>query len=236
MSLADRMKILIVGAAGSVGTTLIKGMCDRYAMRGFDLHPAHDLDDTIIGDVGSYKDILQATEGMDAVIHLATGEQSWDGILHSNIVGTYNVFEAARECSVRRVAFASRAGLLSPYPRDIQRTIGMPTRPESYYSVSKAFGESLGYMYSARHDMEIVCVRIGNFSKARPEPQHPHQLGHRDAVHLFERAVVHPRVRFEIVFGVSDSDWPLYDLDHGRDAIGYNPKQRSVVPLEDRDE
>ena len=232
----EKPNVLIIGAAGAVGTTLVDGLSDRYALRGFDLHPAPGLEDTVIGDVGSYEDVLKATGRMDAVIHLATGEQSWDGILHSNIVGTYNVFEAARECNVRRVTFASRAGLLSPYPKDIQRTIGMPTRPESYYSVSKAFGESLGYMYSARHNMEIVCVRIGNFSKARPAPQHPHQLGHKDAVHLFERAIIHPGVRFEVVFGVSDSDWPLYDFDHGRNAIGYNPQQRSEVPVEERDQ
>ena len=36
--------------------------------------------------------------------------------------------------------------------------------------------------------------------------------------------------RHERVFGVSDSNWPLYDIEHGRNAIGYNPKDKSVVP------
>ncbi|HIM55802.1 MAG TPA: hypothetical protein EYM39_03775, partial [Candidatus Latescibacteria bacterium] len=52
--------------------------------------------------------------------------------------------------------------------------------------------------------------------------------------YFFEQAITHPCVKFEVVFGVSDSDWPLYDLDHGRRAIGYYPQDRSHVPLQER--
>ena len=38
-----------------------------------------------------------------------------------------------------------------------------------------------------------------------------------------------------VAFGVSDSDWPLYDLEHGRQAIGYDPQDRSEVPEDQRD-
>jgi hypothetical protein len=61
---------------------------------------------------------------------------------------------------------------------------------------------------------------------------HPHQLSNADCVNVFERAVIHPGVRFEIVFGVSASTWPLYDLDHGRRVIGYEPQDKSIVPPE----
>ena len=105
------------------------------------------------------------------------------------------------------------------------RTTDLPVRPESYYSVSKAFGENLGYMYTVRFDMEVVCVRLSNLQMDRPEPSHPHHLGHRDCVRLFEQAVTWPGVKFEIVFGVSGSRIPLYDLGHGRNAIGYYPEQ-----------
>jgi hypothetical protein len=42
-------------------------------------------------------------------------------------------------------------------------------------------------------------------------------------------------VKFETVFGVSDSDWPLYDLEHGRRVIGYCPQDRSHVPEDERE-
>jgi uronate dehydrogenase len=231
------MKILMTGAAGKVGTTLVNGLRDRHTIRGFDLRHTPELDDSIVGNVSDLDAVLAAMEGMDAVIHLGAipgGAGLWEDILPSNFVGTYNIFEAARQCEVRRVAFASRAGLLGPYPREVQRTVEMLPRPTSYYSVSKAYGESLGYMYSERFEMEIVCVRIGNFNADRDQPEHPHHLSHGDAVRVFEQAVTHPGVRFEIVFGVSNSNWPLYDVDHGRNAIGYHPQDFSEVPENER--
>ena len=230
------MRVLITGAAGAIGSVLAAGLKELHEVRGFDTADMPDLDDTFIGDIGDLDLVVAASEGMDAVIHLVNvpgGE--FEHSLQS-MVGTYNVFEAAMRNSVKRVAYASRAGMLpsSFYPRTIQRTMEMLPRPESYYTISKVFGESIGYMYSARFDMEVVAVRIGNFNRDRDLPAHPHHLSHGDCIRLFEQAITHPGVKFEVVFGVSDSDWPLYDLDHGRRVIGYYPRDRSVVPLEER--
>ena len=54
-----------------------------------------------------------------------------------------------------------------------------------------------------------------------------------DCLRVFEQALVHPGLSFAVVFGVSDSNWPLYDLEHGRQTIGYYPQDCSFVP-EDR--
>ena len=234
--MAEQMKILITGAAGQVGTQLIKGMKDRYQLRGLDREPVPDLEDAIAGDVGDFATMLKATEGMDAAIHLTGIDNQWEGVLHTNLIGTYNLLEAARVNGVKRIAYASRAGVLpqSFYPRTIQRTMEMLPKPESYYTISKVFGESIAYMYSTRFDMEAVSIRIGNFKIDRDQPEHPHHLSHGDCVRVFEQAITHPGVEFEVVFGVSDSDWPLYDLDHGRKAIGYYPLDRSQVAEEER--
>ena len=230
------MKVLITGAAGVIGTVLAKGLRERHELRGFDNQEMPGMSDAVVGDIGDFDQVKAATEGMDAVIHLVNvpGGQ-WEHSLQS-MIGTYNVFEAAHQCSVRRVAYASRGGILprSFYPRTIQRTADMLPKPDSYYTISKVFGESIGYMYSARFDMESVSVRIGNFKADRDQPEHPHQLSHGDCVRVFEQAITHPGVKYEAVFGVSDSDWPLYDLDHGRKVIGYHPQDRSHVPEEDR--
>ncbi len=224
------MHLLITGAAGRIGAILVHGLRDRHTIRGYDRETMPELNDTVSGETTDLGSLLRATEGVDAIIHLAgnpSGGAPWEDILNSNIIGTYNLFEAARQNGVKRIAFASRAGLLSPYPQDMTRTIDLPPRPESYYSVSKVFGEALGYMYSARHGLEVVCVRIGNFKAERDQPEHPHHLSHSDMVSVFERAVTHPDISFEIVFGVSDSSWHLYDLEHGEQAIGYVPQDRS---------
>lgn len=231
------MRVLITGSAGVIGTTLVEGMKDRHQLRGFDRVATSGLDDAVVGDIGDFDLVEKATRDMEAVIHLVNvpgGE--WEHSLQS-MVGTYNVLEGARRNGVRRAVYASRGGVQPSafYPRSIQRTVDLPTKPDSYYSVSKVFGEGLGYMYSARFDMEVVAVRIGNFKRERDRPEHPHQLSHGDCVRCFEQAITHPDVRFEIVYGVSDSNWPLYDLEHGRQVIGYDPQDRSEVAEEDRD-
>ena len=225
--MAEKMNVLITGAAGAIGSTLARGMNDRYNLRGLDREPMPDLEDAVIGDVADFDTMLEVTQGMDAVIHLTGIDHEWEGVLQSNLIGTYNMFEASVRNGVRRVAYASRAGVLGPYPRRLHRTVDMMPKPVGLYTVSKVFGEAMGYSYSSRHDIEFVGVRIGNFNANRPLPADPHHLGHGDAVRVFERAIIHPNVEYEVVFGVSDSNWPLYDLDHGRRVIGYYPQDYS---------
>ena len=228
------MRILVTGAAGAVGSCVASGLSHRHDVRGFDRVPMPDLEDTIVGNLTDFDTVLTATAGMEAVIHLggSPGEQPWEEISQNNYAGTYNVFEASSRSGVRRLAFASRAGLLK-YPKEMTRTMDMLPQPHSLYDISKVFGESLGYMYSRSGDMGVVSVRIGNFNRERDLPEHPHQLSHGDAVRVFEQAVIHPGVEYEVVFGVSDSNWPLYDLEHGRRVIGYDPQDRSEVPEEE---
>ena len=237
LSAAPPRRVLITGAAGRVGQVLVNGLRDRYQIRGFDQVDMPDLRDRIVARVSDYDACLRATQGMDAVIHLAgvpTGSAPWQEVLQANFDGTHNIMAAAQQNGVRRIAYASRAGILGPYPKDQQRTVGMIPRPQSFYTMSKVFGESLGHTYAWRHGMRFTSVRIGNFKLERDQPEHPHQLGHADNVRLFEAALTHEGSAYEVVFGVSDSDWPLYDLDHGRQAIGYDPQQCSHVPQGDR--
>ncbi len=219
------------GAAGMVGTILVNGMKGRHELHGFDRVSMPLLENATVGDIADFDAVLKATDGMDAIIHLAGGDHEWDRCVN-NIDGTYKVLEAARRNNVRRLAYASRTGLLTAayYPISVKRDIDMIPRPDNYYSLTKVFGESLGYMYHALFGMQFVAVRIGNCKPERPLPRDPHQISHRDAVRIFEQAITYPWVKFEVVFGVSDSNWPRYDVDHGRRAIGYHPQDRSYVP------
>ena len=69
--MVEQMKILITGAAGAIGSTLVKGLKDKYQLRGLDLTPMPDLDDTITGDIADVDTVSNTIEGMDTVIHLA---------------------------------------------------------------------------------------------------------------------------------------------------------------------
>jgi uronate dehydrogenase len=226
------MRVLVTGAAGRVGAIVARGLAERHQVRGHDRLPMPELADSVVSDLDDFAAVLTAVKDMDAIVHLGglAGGDNWDALLQSNFVGTYHVFEAARQLGVKRIAYASRAGVLSPYPKSQTRTVDMVARPIGHYTVSKVFGEALAHSYAHQHDMEIVCVRIGNFNVERDQPTHPHHLSHGDCVRVFEQAITHPGIRYEVVFGVSASNWPLYDMEHGKRAIGYEPQDVAEVP------
>ena len=98
------------------------------------------------------------------------------------------------------------------------------TPPVGFYTISTVFGESIAYSYAREHDMGCVCVRISTL--ICPETS---SISHGDCLRVFEQTLVHLNVTFAVVFGVSDSNRPLYDLEHGRESIGYYPQDRSFV-------
>lgn len=225
------MRVLITGSAGQIGQHLITHFKDRYEIRGIDVKPTPQIADYVVASVTDWDAVNYASRDVDATIHLSNVGGEWEQALQS-MVGTRHIFEAAREHGVGRVVFASRGGVYpsSYYPRSITRTADLPTRPDSYYTITKVFGEAMGDMFSARYGIGVVSVRIGNFSKDRPTPTHPHQLSHDDCVRVFESALTAKDIGHERVFGVSDSNWPLYDIEHGRRSVGYDPRDRSDVP------
>jgi hypothetical protein len=71
--------------------------------------------------------------------------------------------------------------------------------------------------------MEVVAVRIGNFDPERTQVDHPHQLSSADCVRVFDAAITYPGVKFEIVFGVSDSTWYVRALAAAAAAAAARP-------------
>jgi uronate dehydrogenase len=225
-----RKRFLITGAAGQIGSILAAGFRNRYDVRGFDRLPMPELPDAIVGDVADMEAVMKAAEGMDGIAHLAAGAgaaSAWERVLPSNIVGMYNVLEAARLQGVKRVAFASTSQVTTGYPTDERITWDMLPRPVNYYAVSKVFGEMLGYMYSREHGVEFVSIRIGTFYRGGVIPAEHKPIGKylspRDAVQLFELALTRPGVEFEIVSGMSKNPRCRFDLDHAREVLGYEP-------------
>lgn len=229
------MKVLITGAAGSVGTVLSKGLRERHILRGLDRQPMPELEDKVVGNIADFDTVLGAAQGMDGIVHLATymgNGDDWEDFSTSTLTGTYNVFEAARRQGVRRVAFASTIGFDWPDFEPGLRTPDMPIHPSFFYRLGKLYGQQLGYMYAHRHGLEVVCVRIGGFE---PEPKRPTghaELSSLDTVRVFECALIHPGVSYEVVFGVSAQAAPGFDLDSGRNGIGYEPLDLSEYPQE----
>jgi len=225
-------KILITGAAGDVGGHLRRELAGRYALRLSDIRPVADLADGeefIRGDCASLRDMLKVTKGVDAIVHLGgfSVEGDWDTILRANIVGTHNVFEAARRNGVRRMVFATSNHAVGFYDRDETIDHRVYPRPDSRYGVSKVFGEALGSLYADKYGMEVVCMRIGNVN---PKPMDKRRLSiwlsPRDLAQLVSIAIDRPGIRFEIVYGVSGNRRSWYD-NANAERLGYAPQDDS---------
>ena len=231
-------KILITGAAGDVGSHLRRELAGRYELRLSDIRPVRNLapgEEFVRGDCASLQDMLRATKGVAAVVHLGgfSVEGPWEVILRANIVGTYNVFEAARRNGARRLVFATSNHAAGFYRRDETIDHRVYPKPDSRYGVSKVFGEALGSLYADKYAMEVVCIRIGNLA---PRPVDKRRLSiwisPRDLAQLVGIAIDRPDIHFEIVYGVSGNKRSWYDNSNA-ERLGYRPQDDSEPRAEE---
>ena len=115
-------RILMTGASGGIGTSLRKLLPPIYPdLLLSDVKAPADLGAHEKFKAAELSDLAQVEaicEGVDGILHFGgySVEGPWDSILQSNIIGCYNLFEAARRKGVKRVVFASSnhaVGLLS---------------------------------------------------------------------------------------------------------------------------
>jgi uronate dehydrogenase len=226
-------RVLLTGAAGNVGRALRAGLRGRYALlRLADVapqEPAGPGEDLVAFDLNDRAATQAAMEGIEGVVHLGAipHEAPFDDILEGNIATAYSVFEGARRAGVRRVVFASSAHVVGFYPRG--QTLGPddPVRPDTFYGVSKAFGEALGRLYADKYGLEVVCLRIGSFAE---RPTTPRQLSiwlsPRDCIQLVRRCLDAPAVGFLIVYGVSANTRSWWK-DDAAASLGYQPQDNA---------
>ncbi|MFD0341479.1 NAD-dependent epimerase/dehydratase family protein [Streptomyces sp. NPDC127117] len=226
--------VLLTGAAGGLGT-LMRGLLPAYGyeLRLLDVVPVEGEPDAVSADLGDREALREAVRGVDAIVHLAgiSLEAGFDKILRANIEGTYNLYEAAREEGVRRIVFASSNHVLGytprPLPGDPLIPVGAPRRPDTFYGLSKSFGEDLAQLYWDRHGMETVSVRIGS---CFPEPTSVRMLSvwmsPADGARLFHAALTAEDVRHTVVHGSSDNTRLWWDLTTAR-SLGYEPQDDS---------
>jgi uronate dehydrogenase len=223
-------RILITGAAGRIGRTLREGLAGRYRLlRLLDIAPLGEAaagEEVVRADIGDLAAMEATLDSIDCVVHLAgiPEEDVWEKILPANIIGTYNVFEAARRRGARRIVFASTNHVVGFHPRERRLDENVMPRPDTRYGASKAFGEALGRLYADKHGMSVACMRIGSF---QPRPQDERQLSTwispRDTVELVRCCIETPEYHLLIVYGVSnnrDRRW----FDTASRKIGYAPQ------------
>jgi uronate dehydrogenase len=223
-------RVLVTGAAGLIGRTVCPGLNARgWSVRGLDkvsLDGVGGLDDAVVADVQDAEMLARVMDGVAGVVHLAgiATEAAFADILASNIDGTYQVLEAARRAGVRRFVYASSNHAVGYTPRgDGPVGTDVPIRPDTYYGVSKAFGEALGRMYADRYGTEFVALRIGSCIAEPTTHRHlATWLSLPDCVRLVHASLTAPDVDFAVAYGISANTRAWWDLSSAR-ALGYLP-------------
>lgn len=166
------MKIVITGATGNVGTSLIQSMAtDRridsivgVARRKPDIHMAKTT--WIAADVAE-ADLVALFEGADAVVHLAwliQPSRRLDLLQRTNLDGSRRVFQAVAEAHVPILTYASSVGTYSPGPKDRPVAEDWPTSgvSTSTYSRHKSEVEAMLDEFEREHpDVSVSRLRPG---------------------------------------------------------------------------
>ena len=202
----------------------------------------------VLSDLSDVDLLANAFEGVETVVHMAADAGSgggWPSLLPNNVIGTYNILEASRRACVKRVVAASTIQVSTgnrreaPYnliggdrchelPEDLPMVRSdWPARPTNIYAATKVWGEAMARTYADVHGLSCLCIRIG-WVNGKNHPENPARgsfwCSQRDIVQLVERCVNAPEdLRFDVFYGVSDSQYRWVDIDHAREAVGYEP-------------
>jgi nucleoside-diphosphate-sugar epimerase len=212
---------------------------DGWRVRGFDLVPSPGADESITGDITDSKAIRRAMEGAGALVHLAAVPDDDDfmtKLLPANIIGVYQVMEAARAAGVKRLILGSSGQVVwwqrfsGPLP------IGpdVPVTPRAWYAAAKVFLEAAGRSYAELYGHSVLAVRLGWCPRTREHAEELAQtewgpdvyLSPGDAGRFFARAVAAPRsIRFAVVYAMSRARGKQYhDMAGAKELLGYEPQ------------
>ena len=170
----DKPKVLITGATGQIGRTLMEDL-KRRLRSDRDFRSAQDDDRFVVLKYDNLDDVVDAFSGHDAVVHMHAkanhDTDEFDPYLVPNIIDVYKTYEAARLAKVRRVVFASSNHATGWYELVGDRCDAESVfRPDSFYGAAKVWGEALGRYYSDRFGLEVVCLRIGSYQYRQKPP------------------------------------------------------------------
>lgn len=182
-------RALVTGGAGFIGSHLAEALvskgCQVVVLDNFvtghrsNLEAVAQTVELIEGDIRDFKTVRQATEGCEAVFHLAamvSVPQTIEQPLESaavNDIGTMHVLEAARSGGVASLVFASSSAVYGDDP-DLPKSEEMIPKPLSPYAVQKISGEYYTRLYHQLYGMQTTSLRFFNVYGPKQDPSSPY--------------------------------------------------------------
>lgn len=252
----------MTGSAGRVGRAAVAELVARgHTVVGFDVRPTpgvpHEL--SVVATLTDVMMLRTAVTGADAIIHLAAtpddakfprgtppddGDNFVSELVPNNVVGPYQVMEAARVLKIPRVILASTGQVIDGHLRDgnIPVTPESAPRPRYLYACTKVFLEALGQVYAVQHGVEVLAVRLGWCPRdagqvAEIRTQELFQdvyLSPGDVGRFFAATVEVPNLPpFSVVYATSRfSHARRYDLTATKELLAWEPLEQWPQGLE----
>ena len=245
------LRVLVTGMSGLIGGAVRKHLEGRYDLTALNRSQVHGVP-TVQADISDFDEIRPAFEGQHAVVHLAAsarGGDPWEKVRDPNLIGVYNVLEAARQAGVSRVVLASSGSTISgweqeypyralvngdyekvrsPWPMITHET---PVRPAGVYGATKVWGEALARHFVDSTELSIICLRIG-LVNAVDRPTDSRQFSvwcsQRDISQMVENCIRAPDdLKFDIFYALSRNKWGYRDLSHAKEVVGFEPQDEA---------
>jgi len=169
------MRVLVTGGNGLLGTYVARELLSAgHQVTNFGRHQSSVAGvESVIADINDIQAVQDSAAQNEAIIHLAAvtgpGKTTPEQLMHTNVIGTVNVLEAAVRVGITKVVFAS-SGAASGFsfqrheivPEYLPVDEEHPATPHDEYGLSKLLCEITCKRYSAAHGISTICLRVNN--------------------------------------------------------------------------
>jgi nucleoside-diphosphate-sugar epimerase len=178
------VKVVVTGAGGKAGRAVALDLVEHgHQVLGIDLvRPAETASEFLVADLTDFGQTAECLAGAEALVHLAaipaSGIATESTTFRTNMLSTFNVFEAARLLGTGRVVWASSETILGlPFEREQPAYAPIdedhPPLPQSSYALSKLLSEELGRQLHRRTGTPYVALRFSNIMEPHDYERFP---------------------------------------------------------------
>jgi uronate dehydrogenase len=233
-------RVLVTGSSGAIGQAVCQELVARgHQVRGFDRASTPGLQDLVLGDIQDRKSVLQASAGVDRILHLAAvpDDTDFELLQGPNVRGLFHVLDAARQHAVPRVILASSIQVIDRWwdcERDRPASVSEAS-PTNHYALTKVWAEQMGEMYARCYGLEVLAARIafmvrhpGEALRLRERKQFDLYLSRADVARFCALAVEVPVIAgpgaFAVAYAVGKGGERLFDMSSARDLLGFEAR------------
>ena len=232
------MKVLILGGAGMLGPYVIPALDQNYDLLVTDIQrpPLEFRGDFRYVDVANAQEVMDAAEGMDAIINLSVLRHDRKVAFDVNALGCYNMMEAAVKHGIKRIIntgphFTIAGSTYENYDYEINPDIP-PHSGTLLYSLSKSVGHEICRIYAEKYELYVQMYLYYNFRDPadldREREVRPFAVSWQNGGDVFPYGLEIPfeklPSRFETFFIFTDMPHGRFSNEKAKRILGWQPR------------